>query len=89
PWKWRHLKSVIVPSVQSPPSMLKLHDFCNRAVMGIYKGLKMLLPRTANEWVRKPNEAPLFAGRPAIERMASGNVADLYVVRQYIDAQRG
>ncbi len=57
-------------------------------VMGIYKGLKMLLPRTANEWVRKPNEAPLFAGRPAIERMASGNVADLYVVRQYIDTQR-
>src|SRR3546814_7823772 len=33
PWKWRHLKSVIVPSVQSPPSMLKLHDFCNRAVL--------------------------------------------------------
>src|SRR3546814_5823432 len=31
PWKWRHLKSVIVPSVQSPPIMLKLHDFCNRA----------------------------------------------------------
>src|SRR3546814_11594079 len=31
PWKWRHLKSVIFPSVQSPPSMLKLHDFCNRA----------------------------------------------------------
>ncbi|OTH71704.1 hypothetical protein CAZ03_34775 [Pseudomonas aeruginosa] len=25
------MKSVIVPSVQSPPSMLKLHDFCNRA----------------------------------------------------------
>ncbi|WP_225368975.1 Tn3 family transposase, partial [Klebsiella pneumoniae] len=33
PWKWRHLKSVIVPSVQSPPSMLKLHDFCNRALL--------------------------------------------------------
>ena len=57
-------------------------------VMGIYKGLQMLVPRTADEWVRKPNEAPLFAGRPAIERMASGNVADLYVVRQYIDTQR-
>jgi hypothetical protein len=26
------LASVIVPSVQSPPSMLKLHDFCNRAI---------------------------------------------------------
>ena len=24
-----------------------------------------------------------------LERMASGNVADLYVVRQYIDGQRG
>ncbi|WP_285465443.1 hypothetical protein, partial [Agromyces sp. NBRC 114283] len=35
PWKWRHLKSVIVPSVQSPPSMLKLHDFCNRALVGV------------------------------------------------------
>lgn len=58
-------------------------------VMGIYKGLQMLLPRSADEWVRKPNDAPLFAGRPAIERMTSGNVADLYVVRQYIDAQRG
>ncbi len=58
-------------------------------VMGIYKGLKILLPRTADEWVRKPNDAPLFAGRPAIERMTSGNVADLYVVRQYVDAQRG
>ena len=58
-------------------------------VLGIYKGLKLLLPRTADEWVRKPNEAPLFAGRPAIERMTSGSVADLYVVRQYIDAQRG
>ncbi|WP_411182453.1 hypothetical protein [Pseudomonas aeruginosa] len=22
----------MVPSVQSPPSMLKLHDFCNRAI---------------------------------------------------------
>ncbi|MCG7303858.1 SDR family oxidoreductase [Pseudoglutamicibacter albus] len=29
------MKSVIVPSVQSPPSMLKLHDFCNRAVNNV------------------------------------------------------
>lgn len=58
-------------------------------VMGIYKGLHILLPKTANEWVRKPNKASVFGGRPAIDRMTSGNVADLYVVRQYIDAQRG
>ena len=58
-------------------------------VMGIYKGLQTLLPQTADEWVRKPNKAQLFGGKSALERMASGNVADLYVVRQYVDGQRG
>jgi hypothetical protein len=58
-------------------------------ILGIYKGLQILLPKSADEWVHKPNTAAVFGGRPALERMASGNVADLYVVRQYIDAQRG
>lgn len=58
-------------------------------VLGIYKGLQILLPATADEWVRKPNKSPLFGGRSALDRMTSGNVADLYVVRQYVDAQRG
>ncbi|MEN3953411.1 MbcA/ParS/Xre antitoxin family protein [Iodidimonas sp. SYSU 1G8] len=58
-------------------------------VMGIYKGLHILLPRTADDWVRKANNAAPFGGRSALDRMISGNVADLYAVRQYIDAQRG
>lgn len=58
-------------------------------VLGIYKGLQILVPRTADEWVRKPNKARTFGGRSALDRMVSGNVADLYVVRQYIDGQRG
>jgi hypothetical protein len=60
-------------------------------ILGIYKALQILLPdpRAADEWIRKPNKAPLFAGRPVLERMLSGNVADLYVVREYLDAQRG
>jgi hypothetical protein len=58
-------------------------------VMGIYKGLQILLPKTADEWVRKPNKAQVFGGGSALERMMSGNVADLYVVRQYVDGQRG
>jgi hypothetical protein len=60
-------------------------------VLGIYKALQILLPASeaADAWVRKPNSAPLFGGRSALERMLSGNVADLYVVRQYLDAQRG
>jgi hypothetical protein len=58
-------------------------------LLGIYKGLQILLPRTADEWVRKPNASPVFGGRSALDRMISGNVADLYVVRRYIDGQRG
>ena len=60
-------------------------------VLGIYKALQILLPQkdAADAWIRKPNAAPLFGGKPALDRMLSGNVADLYVVRQYLDAQRG
>ncbi len=60
-------------------------------ILGIYKALQILLPdeEAADEWVRRPNTAPLFAGRSALDRMLSGHVADLFVVRQYLDAQRG
>ncbi|HWG31885.1 MAG TPA: antitoxin Xre-like helix-turn-helix domain-containing protein [Steroidobacteraceae bacterium] len=60
-------------------------------LLGIYKALQLLLPATeaADEWIRRPNAEPLFGGRSALERMLSGNVADLYLVRQYLDAQRG
>jgi hypothetical protein len=60
-------------------------------ILGIYKALQILLPQkdAADAWIRKPNSAPLFGGKPALDRMLSGNVADLYVVRQYLDAQRG
>lgn len=60
-------------------------------ILGIYKALQILLPdpAAADTWIRKPNAAPLFGGKPALERMLSGNVADLYVVRQFLDAQRG
>jgi len=60
-------------------------------LLGIYRALQILLPEpaAADAWLKKPNDAPLFGGRSALERMLSGNVADLYVVRQYLDAQRG
>lgn len=60
-------------------------------LLGIYRALQILLPdpAAADAWLKKPNAAPIFGGRSALERMLSGNVADLYVVRQYLDAQRG
>jgi hypothetical protein len=59
-------------------------------ILGIYKALQLLLPneQAADAWLRKPNAAPPFGGKPALERMLSGHVSDLYVVRQYLDAQR-
>ena len=60
-------------------------------LLGIFKALHILLPDedAADAWIRKANSAPLFGGRAALERMLSGRVSDLYVVRQYLDAQRG
>jgi len=60
-------------------------------LLGIYKALQILLPDAgaADAWVRKPNSASPFSGRSALDRMLSGQVADLYVVRQYLDAERG
>lgn len=60
-------------------------------LLGIYKALHILLPSNAaaDAWVRKPNAAPLFGGRSALEHMLGGNVVDLADVRRYLDAERG
>jgi hypothetical protein len=81
-FKWKREQEVTLPK-----------DTLERIsyVLGIYKALQVLLPdeRASDAWVRRPNTAPLFGGRSALQRMLSGHVSDLYVVRQYLDAQRG
>ena len=60
-------------------------------LFGIYSSLQILFPASgrADEWIRKPNAARLFGGRSALDRMLGGQVSDLFVVREYLDAQRG
>ncbi len=60
-------------------------------LLGIYKALQILLPdpNAADAWVNKPNTAPLFGGKSALDRMLGGNIGDLLAVRQYLDARRG
>ncbi|HET6632405.1 MAG TPA: MbcA/ParS/Xre antitoxin family protein [Rhodanobacteraceae bacterium] len=60
-------------------------------LLGIYKALHILFPddAQADGWVKRPNAAPLFGGCSALERMLGGQVGDLYLVRHYLDAQRG
>ena len=74
-----------------PESARLHHDTLERIsyILGIYKNLHILLgdKKSADSWIRNPNKAIPFDGYPAIERMTSGNVGDLFVVRRYLDAQ--
>ncbi len=60
-------------------------------ILGIWKALRLLLPDRDGykRWPQLPNQAPLFAGRPPIERMSAGQVGDLYAVRDWLDGWRG
>lgn len=75
------------PDVSVPKDTLERISY----VLGIYKALQILLPNenAADEWIKRPNTAGPFGGRSALDRMMSGHVADLFIVRQYLDAQRG
>lgn len=82
-FKWKREPA----SVKLPKEKLERLSY----VFGIYKALEVLLPDpiSADAWVKKPNAAPIFNGKSALSRMLSGNVADLYVVRRYLDSERG
>lgn len=73
-----------------PPASLS-RDTMERIsyLLGIWKGLEILLPQKdrADAWVKQPNAA--FGGQSPLERMLAGNVSDLLAVRRYIDHARG
>jgi hypothetical protein len=60
-------------------------------MLGIYKALQILLPRreAADAWIRQKNSAPVFNGYAPLELMLGGKVSDLYLVRRYLDGERG
>ncbi|MDR3100082.1 MAG: MbcA/ParS/Xre antitoxin family protein [Paraburkholderia sp.] len=78
---------------QTPQSARLGRDTLERLslLLGIYKSLQILLPppAAADAWVKRPNSAPPFGGRRALDRMLAGNISDLVAVRQYLDAMRG
>lgn len=82
-FKWKREPA----SVKLPKEKLERLSY----IFGIYKALQVLLPdeKAADAWIKKSNTAALFNGHSALSRMLSGNVADLFVVRQYLDAERG
>ena len=60
-------------------------------IVGIYKALQILIPdkRMADAWIKRENDAPIFGGHSPLQLMLTGQLADLYRVRAYLDANRG
>ena len=60
-------------------------------IIGIYKALHILYPDTvlADQWVKMPNNNPLFAGKPALSLMIGAGIDGLYRVRRLLDSRRG
>lgn len=60
-------------------------------ILGIYKALHLIYSdnEVANSWLERPNTNPIFGGEPPLKRLLGGQVADLYLTRQYLDARRG
>lgn len=79
--------------LKNPQSVRLSPDTLERIshVLGIFKALNVLLPRheSADTWIRRPNDAPLFKGRSALDYMLNGRFEDLIAVRRYLDAMRG
>ena len=68
-------------------------DLLERAsyILGIYKSLQILLPdqELADQWLSLPNDNPMFNGTAPLDRLLAGQVVDLAVVRNFLDAERG
>lgn len=58
-------------------------------LMGIHKGLRYLFrdPSRGYQWIRKPNAA--FGGHSALQIMLRGELSDLALMREWLDAERG
>jgi hypothetical protein len=86
-------ESTFYKYLKAPQTAHLSHDTLARIshLLGIYKAINLLLPRaeSADAWVRRPNDAPLFKGRSALEYMLGGEFEDIAAVRRYLDAQRG
>jgi hypothetical protein len=61
------------------------------AVFGIHQALGILYParRDAVAWLRGPNSATVFGGRPPLSLVVSGSQDGLLTVRRFLDAARG
>lgn len=79
---------------KNQPEKAKLtRDILERTsyILGIYKSLQILLSdqTLSDQWLATPNDNPLFNGTVPLDRLLAGQVIDLAVVRDFLDAERG
>lgn len=69
------------------------HDLIERIsyLLNIHAALRVLFsnPVSVYGWVRKPNNAPFYNGRSAMDIMMQGRVVDLWAVASRLNAERG
>lgn len=59
-------------------------------IFGIWEHLHAFLPSERQaEWLRRPNMASMFDGRPPREHLLAGSVADLYAIHRHLGVMRG
>ncbi len=78
---------------KNQPEKAKLtRDLLERTsyILGIYKSLGILLPDQvlADRWLATSNDNPLFNGIAPLDRILAGQVVDLAMVRNFLDAER-
>ena len=58
-------------------------------VIGIFKALRILhSDALADEWVRLPNQHPIFGGQTPLAYMTHGGLPAIQTVRRLLDARR-
>jgi hypothetical protein len=101
PWDLAVAAQPTLPGMTARATFLKWKNDPNTAlprdrlarlssILGVDQALQILRPgeAAAEAWVKQPNHAPAVSGKSARDRMPSGQVADLFVVRQSLPARR-
>ena len=78
-YRWRSGEST---GGVSPDTMERLSH-----IFGIYGALHRIFLDTAraDQWLRRPNDAPMFGGQPPLAHLSRGRVADLIDVRRFLE----
>jgi len=73
-----------VPKTLGPDELTRISY-----LVGIYKALHILLPdELAHQWMTRPNDNPLFRGRPPLDYVLRG-IPAMQQVRSLLDTARG